>query len=200
MLVANGFYDESKGRAYLPADYADHGTGLFFVGLEANGSVYVYALNHVSSTFTRIATIVSGFPGIMDLAYDRESGYLWGICDDTCANTAAILEIDKTAGSTTLGRFLSLRRYARPSTLPNVNNEGFTFAPNSECVANRKPVFWADDNETAGHTLRQRLPTFPVVASSRTRASTLGKIVVASSLKRSNNVFMSAVESDRPCV
>jgi len=155
MLVANGFYDESKSRAYNPADYANHGTGLFFVGLEANGNVYVYALNHVTNSFTRIAAFSSGFPGIMDLAYDRESGYLWGICDDTCSNTAAIFELDRVSGSPTAGRFLANRKYARPSTLPNINNEGFTFAPNAECVANRKPVFWADDNETGGHTIRK---------------------------------------------
>ncbi len=161
MLVANGFFDESKARAYAPADYANHGTGLFFVGLEANGNVYVYALNHANNTFTRVATIVSGFTtaaggsSIMDLAYDRESGYLWGVCDDSCNGALKIFEIDKTAGSPTLGKFVSNRMYARPTSMPNINNEGFTFAPNSECVANRKPVFWADDNETAGHTIRK---------------------------------------------
>jgi len=160
MLVANGFYDEAKGRTYAPADYASHGTGLFFVGLEANGSVYGYALNHANNTFTRVATFASGLTqttgtsSIMDLAYDRESGYLWGDCDDTCNGLHAVLEIDKTPGSATLGRFRTTRLYARPSTMPNINNEGFTFAPNAECVANKKPVFWADDNETGGNTIR----------------------------------------------
>ena len=160
MLVANGFYDEAKGRTYAPADYANHGTGLFFVGLEANGSIYGYALNHTNNTFTRVATFASGFTqttgtsSIMDLAYDRESGYLWGVCDDTCNGSHAVIEIDKTPGSATLGRFRTTRFYGRPSTMPNINNEGFTFAPNAECVANKKPVFWADDNETGGNTIR----------------------------------------------
>jgi hypothetical protein len=180
MLVANGFYDEAKGRSYAPADYADHGTGLFFVGVEANGSIYGYALNHTTNTFTRVATIVGGLlqttgtSSIMDLAYDRESGYLWGVCDDTCNGNLTILEIDKTVGSATRGRFLPTRVYARPTTMPNINNEGFTFAPNSECVANKKPVFWADDNETAGHTIRSAtMPcgTFsPLVLNSLTTA------------------------------
>src|SRR5262249_45489245 len=52
-LVSRGFFDESKNRAYNPADYAAHGTGLFFVGVEANGIIYAYALDHSSGGFTR---------------------------------------------------------------------------------------------------------------------------------------------------
>lgn len=155
MLVANQFFDESKGRAYAPADYADHGTGLFFVGVEANGNIYAYALNHVTNGFTRIATITTGFPGVMGMEYDRETGYLWAICDDGCGNTTGILEIDVAAASPTRGRFLAPRRYARPPSMPNINNEGFALAPNAECVAGRKPVFWADDSETGGRSIRQ---------------------------------------------
>ena len=164
MLVANGFFDESKGRAYLPADYADHGTGLFFVGVEANAVIYAYALNHTTSGFTRVATITTGFPGVMGMEYDRATGYLWATCDDGCNNTTGILEIDVAAASSTRGRFLAPRRYARPSTMPNLNNEGFAFAPNAECVSGRKPVFWADDSETGGRAIRQASITCGTVA------------------------------------
>ena len=165
MLVANGFYDESKGRAYAPADYASHGTGIFFVGVEANGIIYAYALNHATSSATRVATIVTGFPGVMGMEYDRDTGYLWATCDDGCGNTTGVLQIDVSVGSLTRGRFLAPRRYARPSTLPNVNNEGFSFAPQSACVAGRKSVFWADDSETAGHAIRSA--TIPCATFSR---------------------------------
>lgn len=154
MLVANGFHDESKGRAYAPSEYPNHGSGLFFVGLEANGSAYGYALNFVTSAFTRVATITTGLAGVMGMEYDRATGYLWAICDDGCSNMASLLEIDTRAASATLGRFRTTRRFERPATMPNINNEGFALAPASECVANRKPAFWADDNETAGHALR----------------------------------------------
>lgn len=154
MLVAKGFFDEAKGRAYAPADYPDHGTGLFFAGVEGNGNLYVYALNHVTNGFTRVATIATGFPGVMGLEYDRESGYLWATCDDTCGNKFNILEISSTAGPT-LGRFGITRRFDKPASLPNVNNEGFAFTTNAECVAGRKPVFWADDSETGGHAIRR---------------------------------------------
>src|SRR6185369_12139110 len=46
-LVAKGFFDESKSHPYNPSEYPFHGTGLFFVGLEANGLVYGYALTHL---------------------------------------------------------------------------------------------------------------------------------------------------------
>ena len=38
--------------------------------------------------------------------------------------------------------------------MPNLNNEGFAIAPQSECVGGRKPVFWSDDSNTDGHALR----------------------------------------------
>jgi hypothetical protein len=91
----------------------------------------------------------------MDLAYDRESGYLWAICDDGCGNTTGVFTLDVAAGSATRGKFIGPRRYARPTGMANINNEGFTFAPNSECVANQKPVFWSDDSETNGFSLRR---------------------------------------------
>ena len=154
MLVANGFFDEAKGRAYAPADYANHGTGIFLVGVEANGIIYAYALNHATNSATRVATMATGFPGVMGMEYDRETGYLWATCDDGCGNTTGVLQIDVAAGSATRGRFLAPRRYARPTTLPNINNEGFAFAPQSVCAGGRRPVFWADDSETAGHSIR----------------------------------------------
>ncbi len=155
VLVNRQFFDESKGAAYAPADYPDHGTGIFFVALEANGVVYAYALNHANSTFTRIATITTGYPGVMDLEYDPSTHYLWATCDDGCNNTFGVLEIDTGAGSPTRGRFVGPRSFARPAGLGNFNNEGFAITPSSECVGGVKPVFWADDNQTGGHALRR---------------------------------------------
>ena len=73
--------DDLPGRVRLrrPGDglspttrrtYPDHGTGLFFVGLEANGIVYVYALDQTSSNFTRVATFASGFATFGALHWD----------------------------------------------------------------------------------------------------------------------------------
>ena len=59
-LLAHSFVDESTGSPYAPASYPNHGGGLFFVGLELNGTIYAYALDHTAVTFHRVATITSG--------------------------------------------------------------------------------------------------------------------------------------------
>lgn len=148
-LVSKTFFDESKNRTYNPADYADHGTGLFFIGLEANGIVYAYALNHVTNGFTKVATITTGLGGVMDLNFDRDLNDLWAICDDTCQGRSVVLRIDGT------GKFTAARRFERPTGMPNINNEGFAIAPAAQCVNNVKPVFWSDDSSTDGFAIRR---------------------------------------------
>lgn len=149
-LVSQRFFDESKGRAYNPVDYANHGTGLFFVGVEANGTIYAYALDHVGGGFTRIATITTGFTGVMDIQFDRERNDLWAVCDDTCQGRSVVLRIDAATG-----KFAVARGFERPAMMPNLNNEGFAFAPLAECVNEVRPVFWADDGETGGRSIRR---------------------------------------------
>jgi hypothetical protein len=151
-LVAKGFKDERTGAAYDPASYADHGTGLFFVGIEQNGTIYAYALNQTTGTYTRVATIASGFAAVMDLEFEPESGHLWAVCDDTCNGRTATLDIAQTGVNA--GRFVVTNTYERPSGMANLNNEGFAITPQQECVAGRKPVFWSDDNNTDSHALR----------------------------------------------
>lgn len=183
-LVAQGFFDETLGRRYNPADYANHGTGLFFVGLEANGMIYAYALDQTSSGFTRLATISSTLTGVMDLHFDRDLNELWAVCDDTCTGRSTVLRINPATG-----KFGVSFLYDRPTGMPNLNNEGFAIASATECVANRKPVYWADDAETGGHSLRSgtlpctaavvppppAIPEFPMaVLSAMTAAALLG--------------------------
>ena len=155
ILVASSFFDAAAGHTYDPSQYPNHGTGLFFVGLEANGVIYAYALDHVGGGFTRIATIATGDASVKALAFDRETGYLWSHCGVPCANTTSVFAMDATAGSPTLGRLVLRRRFARPTTLPNIANEGIAIAPESQCAGGFKPYYWADDSETAGHTLRR---------------------------------------------
>ncbi len=154
-LVANGFYDEHAAATYSPLSYPNHGTGLFLVGVEATGSLYAYALNHADSTFTRVATIASGQVAVMDLSFDRATGYLWADCDNTCGNKITVLDIVTTPLAANMGRFAVRRVFDRPSSLPNINNEGITFAPETECVAGKKSFFWSDDDQTDGHALRR---------------------------------------------
>lgn len=153
-LVAHGFYNESAAAPYAPAAF-NHAGGVFFVGLEANGTIYAYVLDHDHSTAQRVATIQSGFPGVMGLEFDPDVGQLWASCDNTCQNRSTLLAIDEQAGSPTRGRFVLRRGFERPAGLPNANNEGLAFAPESECSGGQKRVFWADDDDTDGYSLRQ---------------------------------------------
>jgi hypothetical protein len=153
VLVAKGLVDESKGgAAYNPADYPNHGTGLFFVGVEQDGRIIAYALNQTSDTFTRIATIPSGFPAVMELEFEPETNQLWAICDDTCHGRTAKLDIAQSGPSD--GKYVVTKTFERPSGMPDLNNEGFAIAPRAECSGSLKPVFWVDDTNSSGHALR----------------------------------------------
>jgi hypothetical protein len=148
VLVAKGFFDEAAGARYDPARYADHGTGLFFVGVEQDGRILAYALNHADGTFTRVASIASGFPKLMDLSFDPETSLLWAVCDDSCDGRTATLDVAAS------GRFAIKDVFERPAGMPNLNNEGFAIASRDDCVNGLKPVFYADDSNTGGHALR----------------------------------------------
>ncbi|MBE1495388.1 hypothetical protein H4696_002488 [Amycolatopsis lexingtonensis] len=144
-LTAGGFLDERTKAPYDPAAYAGHGTGLYFVGLEDTGKVYAYALDQSGGGFTKVATISSGFPKVMELEFEPGTGRLWTVCDDTCSGKTATLKL-------TGGKFTVSATYARPSKMPNYNNEGFAIAP--ACSSGRKAVVWADDGNDGGHALR----------------------------------------------
>jgi hypothetical protein len=152
-LVGSGFVDQTTGAAYNPATYANHGSGLFFVGIEANGIVYAYALDQTSSNFTRVATFASGFPTFGALHWESATNQLWVVCDDNCAGRSRVFEVDTQPGATN-GSFVAVTDYARPTGMGNFNNEGFTITPDIECVGGSKPVFWADDGNDGGHALR----------------------------------------------
>ena len=158
-LTANGFFDEAANAAYDPSRYPNHGTGLFFVGLENNGMIYGFALDHSGSgAFQRVATIASGHNAIMSLDFDRDQGNLWAYCDNTCANQAAVLRIGAD------GRFAINRLYTKPASLADSNNEGITIAPESECDAQGfRSFFWSDDSDYGGHAIyRGSIPCGPL--------------------------------------
>ena len=148
-LVASGFYDESAAALYDPTRYPDHGTGLFFVGLESNGAIYGYALDHVTGGFQRVATLASGQISIMDLSFDRDVGDLWAYCDNTCGNIASVFGFGGD------GRLQLRRVYQRPAGLPDSNNEGIAIAPESECAGGLKSFYWSDDADLDGHAIRR---------------------------------------------
>ncbi|MEA9986435.1 MULTISPECIES: lamin tail domain-containing protein [Subtercola] len=153
-LTAKGFVDEKTGATYSPATYANHGDGLYFVGLEGTGSIYAYALDQTDGTkFTRVATIKSGFPSIMEVQFDAEKSAVWAVCDNTCGGQYALLDIAATG--TNAGHFAVTTVYNRPTGMGDFNNEGFVTAPQALCINGVKPAFWADDDQDNGYSLRQ---------------------------------------------
>jgi hypothetical protein len=161
-LTERAFYDEQAEQIYDPSSYAEHGGGLFFVGVEGTGKIHGFALNHTDGSVQLVATISSPFPGVMSLEYDRDSGYLWFGCDFVCDNRLGVLAVDTTPGSSTLGRFTVLRVFERPAGLPNTDNEGIAIAPDSDCDGGLKAFLWTDDAALDGFALRQgRIPCGP---------------------------------------
>jgi len=156
-LVSAGLVDQSTAQPYDPADYANHGTGLFFVGIEGNGNVYAYALNQTTGAFNRVATFASGFATFGGLHWEAEEYQLWVACDNNCDGRSRVFAVGPG------GSFALVADYARPSGLPNSNNEGFTITPDSECVGGSKPVYWADDGNFESHVLRaSTIPCTPL--------------------------------------
>ena len=147
-LTSASFFDEHTGATYTPATYPNHGDGLFLVGVESLPQVYLYALDLSGTGFTRVATITSGFAGVMALEFDHDAKNVWVVCDDGCNGRASTFGVDAT------GRFAKVSTFERPTGMANLNNEGFAFAPNSECSAGAKPVFWSDDGNTGGNAIR----------------------------------------------
>ena len=157
-LIARSFYDDHALRAYRPSDYPGHGTGLFFVGVEGTGAIHAYALDQVGGGFTRVATVSSGFTGVMELQFDRDLGDLWAVCDNTCNGRHAVLRVDPATG-----RFGVAATFERPTSMPNYNNEGFSIAAATQCVNDRKPVYWADDTEDLAVAIRRGdIPCTPI--------------------------------------
>ena len=114
-------FDQNTNATYDPANYAGHGNGLFFVAVEDGGGVFAFALR-ADGTKTLIAEIDAGLPGVMALDYDTVLDVLWAVCDDGCAGTSAQIALNGSATP-------AIAHFARPATLPNVNNEGFATAP-----------------------------------------------------------------------
>lgn len=140
-LTAQNFKDDA-GKLYNPADYPAHGSGLFAVGLEATGGIFLYALQDSGAKL--VAKFASGQAQVMDLEF--ENNRLWATCDSNCSGRATTLAISD-------GKFKVTATYDRPSKLPNVNLEGFAISPS--CVNGKKVVLWADDDNTSSHALRQ---------------------------------------------
>jgi hypothetical protein len=147
-LTAHKFIDESTGSEYEPDSYPDHGAGLFMVGLEKNGKVYAFALDHSGNSAAHLVTDFKTLQAtVMSLVFDREVEYLWTLCDNTCDGQQEVYSIIN-------GKFDPQGLFARPADMDNYNNEGFAVSSESACVGGLKPVYWVDDSMDNGFDIR----------------------------------------------
>jgi len=142
-LTAHGFVDDSAGRTYRPADYPQHGGGLHFAALENDGKLYAYALGSDGSAH-RVSVVDTGMGHVMDVLYDADHQRIWALCDNTCGVVSTVLKVSSD------GSIVPEASYARPTSLPDVNIEGFALAPSSTCVDGTKEAVWSDDGLWAG--------------------------------------------------
>ncbi|MBA8988998.1 hypothetical protein FHW23_000230 [Curtobacterium pusillum] len=144
-LTAHGFADEHTGVAYSPSTYAEHGDGLFFVGVEGTASVYAYALMDGGS-FQRVATIATPFAVVADVQFDPTLDALWVVCDDACSGRTALYDV-------TDGAFTASTVHEAPSAADRtLANEGFAIS--GVCASGERATFYTDDNDTDGFSLR----------------------------------------------
>lgn len=137
--VAGTFTDEATSAPFDPAVYG--AAAVYFVAFEDNGHVYAFILGEDGSA-TRIGDFTTGLSGAMALDYDSTAGALWVACDDGCDGTLAQLRF--TAGQAAP----QVSHIARPSGLPNTNNEGF--ATTDQCIDGVRAVFWFTDGVRPG--------------------------------------------------
>ncbi|MFE2351536.1 lamin tail domain-containing protein [Kitasatospora cineracea] len=137
-LTANGWTDPLTGAAYDPAHYPLHGAGLFFAGLEYDGTLHVYGLNSDGS-FTTFGTVSTGKPGVMDVTFDAGTQRIVATCDNTCGETHTFLKVNAS------GAIVPDVTYTNPAVMPVDNLEGFALAPASTCAGGFREAVWSDD-------------------------------------------------------
>lgn len=171
VLTANHFQvnlDPSNVHAYDPAGTANDYGGLFFAALEKTNAIYAFALatvggNDVAYPVAQIplpaAAANAGFDGPRDLTWDGEHGQLLAEGDSDKGTGAKIATYTFDGNGT-----LALTKLtATPAEIASQNSEGFAITPDAAATTVKggaegktyKPVFWADDGVTNGHSLRQ---------------------------------------------
>lgn len=128
-------YNEGKGSRFGSG-------GLFFAGLQANGTVYVYDLdivgNTTNSVFVRKFAPVSGRGDLAELGFDRSSGLLYCLWDGANRLAGFVLpSVAEPAGHI----FREWDLWAGGATR---SDEGFAIA-NTSGIDGQSRVFFCDD-------------------------------------------------------
>ncbi|OZG57675.1 multifunctional nuclease/2',3'-cyclic-nucleotide 2'-phosphodiesterase/5'-nucleotidase/3'-nucleotidase [Bifidobacterium tissieri] len=165
--------DPKNVHDYDPNGFGNSYGGLFFVALEKTNAIYAFALQTTKDGQDNafpVAQIAlpetaanAGYSGPRDLTWDAEHGQLLAQGDNTIGAeekpTKAMLA---TYEFGTDGTLQLTKLNEEPAAVASGNTEGFAIAPDAEAAKvdggkdgkTYKPVFWADDSVTDGHSLR----------------------------------------------
>ncbi|KFI85783.1 5'-nucleotidase/2',3'-cyclic phosphodiesterase and related esterase [Bifidobacterium reuteri DSM 23975] len=172
---------------YNPDSFGNDYGGLFFAALEKTGGIYAFALETVngkdlvfpvSQITLPAAATAAGYSGPRDLFWDAEHNQLIAEGDNSLngedgATTSKIGTYEFKDGALQLTKLTET-----PNEIGQQNSEGYAVTPDAEATKvvdgkSYKPVFWADDGVTDGHSLRQGWIETAVPASTKTTINLL---------------------------
>ena len=162
MFISMGYRDAS-GKVYSPADYPDHGAGLFASAVESRGDI-VFLVLRGDGTVTEVGRTATGLDAIMDLSWNSTRQELWATCDSHCKGQAAVLRASD-------GTFQVVAIVRPPTGMDGLNDEGFAIVPT--CTNGTMLAVWSDDSATGGTSLREApLPCDPIAPLTATQGAT----------------------------
>ena len=171
-LLANGFQtnlDPKNVHAYDPAGTANDFGGLFFAALEKTNAIYAFALATVGGKDVAypVAQIPlpataanAGYSGPRDLIWDAQHNQLIAQGDNSIGTEEKPTKALIATYTFKDGALQLTKLTATPAEIGAQNTEGYAVTPDAEATKvvdgkTYKPVFWADDAVTNGHSLRQ---------------------------------------------
>ncbi|KEY21679.1 5'-nucleotidase [Bifidobacterium longum subsp. longum 17-1B] len=166
VLTANGFQsnlDPKNVMTYDPDGFGNDFGGLFFAALEKTGHIYAFALqtvndedlvHPVADIDLPQSAVNAGYDGPRDLTWDAEHNQLLAQSDNDANTGAKIGTYEFKNGVLQLTKLTDT-----PDEIRTQNTEGFAITPDAEATKVvdgkvYKPVCWADDGVTNGHSLR----------------------------------------------
>ncbi|WP_243387044.1 ExeM/NucH family extracellular endonuclease [Bifidobacterium primatium] len=165
--------DPKNVHDYDPNGFGNSYGGLFLVALEKTNAIYAFALQATKDGHDNAFPVAqiplpeaaanAGYSGPRDLTWDAEHEQLLAQGDNTIGAdekpTKAMLATYEFGKDGTL-QLTKLNE--EPAAVAAGNTEGFAITPDAEAAKvaggkdgkTYKPVFWADDSVTDGHSLR----------------------------------------------
>lgn len=157
-LFASGFVSPSTG---LPMQSSRGLGGLFFIGHQNGGRIYVFDLSSTDSSFTFHGSFASGHTEIGELFFDRSTNRLFILHDNQTLEVTSLSSTVVGAGR----KLDTLATYTLPST---ANIEGLAVVDNADAVNSRRSLFLTVDDGDATSLLWFK--QFPSVCRTDTTA------------------------------